>query len=254
MPFLNRLIEWGLIIDQSFFGPNAMVAYQWHHQRIHAFKSLNILDNVLFGVGYIAIKYRASVPAIIVSKGEDEYTGSGFVAAVDQNSKRHVVVTAKHNVDSADCISFKGFSGLGSENLHIKPGNDWVLHPTLDLALVNVESTEPISPIFMMGDPSLLKRTITLGYPKIGTTDAPYLLAHGGELNAIVNTYYGETRLIISNAVAPGNSGGPVLDHAGLCLGIVVNSLETTHEGGVEKANSAIPATCIRDFIKPYCT
>ena len=109
-------------------------------------------------------------------------------------------------------------------------------------------------PIFPVGTGRVLSRTITLGYPRIATTDAPYLLAHGGELNAVVSNYHGEKRLIISNVVAPGNSGGPVLDEAGLCVGMVVNAFETAHEGGVSVANAAIPSGAILDFIGPSLT
>jgi hypothetical protein len=96
-----------------------------------------------------------------------------------------------------------------------------------------VSCSESAVPIYPVGRGGVLTRTITLGYPRIATTDAPYLLAHGGELNAVVSNYYGEERLIISNAVAPGNSGGPVLDEAVLCIGMVINAFETTHDGGV---------------------
>jgi S1-C subfamily serine protease len=77
-------------------------------------------------------------------------------------------------------------------------------------------------------------------------------LAHGGELNAIVSSYHGDQHLIISNLVAPGNSGGPVLDEAGVCVGMVVNSLETTHDGGISTANAAIPSSVVLDFITPF--
>ncbi|MEP3046656.1 MAG: serine protease [Roseibium sp.] len=163
------------------------------------------------------------------------------------------MVTAKHNVDPADGITFLSFSepdGIKYEAL----AKEWVLHPNLDIAIMPVECSKLPKPIFPVGSPTVLTRTITLGYPRIATTDSPYVLAHGGELNAVVNTYHGEDRLIISNVVAPGNSGGPVLDEAGLCLGIVVNAFETENEGDIERANSAIPAKHILDFIAPYCT
>ena len=79
-------------------------------------------------------------------------------------------------------------------------------------------------------------------------------MAHGGELNASVKSYNGGEHLIISNMVAPGNSGGPVLDEAGLCIGMVVSAFETAHEGGISTANAAIPSGPILDFIAPYLT
>jgi S1-C subfamily serine protease len=252
MPLLRRLIEWGLVVDHSMFGSHAFVSHCWNRARISLFVNLQIVDNVILGPSYVARKYRGSLPAVYVRKGGNEHTGTGFLATDKFDGEKSVIVTAKHNVDPGEDITFVGLSE--PEGNIFKPANsNWILHPDLDLALLEVECDGVAPPIFPIGSPSVLTRTITLGYPGIATTDSSYLLAHGGELNAIVNTYYGEDRLIISNVVAPGNSGGPVLDEAGLCLGIVVNSFETQHEGGTEKASSAIPAKHILDFIGPYC-
>lgn len=253
MPLLRRLIEWGLVVDQSMFGSHAVVNHAWNTARIAVFVTLRIVDNILLGPSYVARKYRGSVPAVYIRRGEDEYTGTGFLATNRDDGRKCVIVTAKHNVDPEEDITFLGLNN--PESSIFSPINGkWVLHPKLDLALLEVECDDTTVPIFPIGTPSVLTRTITLGYPRIATTDSSYLLAHGGELNAIVNTYHGEDRLIISNVVAPGNSGGPVLDEAGLCLGVVVNSFETQHEGGIEKANSAIPAKHVLDFIGPYCS
>lgn len=252
MPLLNRLIEWGLVFNHAVSGGNARVNYQWNTPRISLFIALHIADNVLLGPAYVARKYRPSVPAVFIEKGGDKFTGTGFVATNWGNAKKYVLVTAKHNVDPADGLAFLGFSEPEGAK-YTALAADWILHPTLDLAVMPVDCNRPPAPIFPMGSPAVLSRTITLGYPRIATADAPYMLAHGGELNAVVKTYFGEERVIISNVVAPGNSGGPVLDEAGLCLGIVVNAFETQHEGGIEKANSAIPAKQILDFITPFC-
>jgi S1-C subfamily serine protease len=229
------------------------VNYRWNTSRIGLYATLGIVDNILLGPSYVARKYSASVPAVFVRKGDDEYTGTGFFTSMVGDGAKSVIVTAKYNVDPGENISFMRLGDAGGCKFNPVNGN-WVLHPKLDLALLEVycHGTAP-APIFPLGHPSVLSRTITLGYPAIATTDSAYLLAHGGELNAIVNTYYGEVRLIISNVVGPGNSGGPVLDEAGLCLGMVVSSFETRHEGGTEKANSAIPAREIFDFMGPYC-
>ncbi|CUX57212.1 S1 family peptidase [Agrobacterium genomosp. 13] len=252
MPLFRRLIEWGLVVDQSMFGGRALISHTWNKARIALFVTLRIVDNILLGPSYVARKYRGSVPALYVRRGGDEFTGTGFIATNRGDGGKCVIVTAKHNVDPNDNIIFVGLNQPDGSIL--KPINgEWILHPKLDLALLEVECDDTVAPIFPIGSPSVLTRTITLGYPGIATTDSSYLLAHGGELNAVVNTYHGEDRLIISNLVAPGNSGGPVLDEAGLCLGVVVNSFETQHEGGTEKASSAIPARHVLDFIGPYC-
>lgn len=251
MPLLRRLIDWGVVIDQNYFGSSAYVSYSWNKERIALLVQLNVIDNVLFSPSYVSNKYRGSVPAVYVRKDDTEYTGTGFLATTPGGTK-HVIVSAKHNVDPEDGIQFDSLSQPEGRTYTPKTG-EWILHKSLDLALLEVTFDHPAVPVFPVGTPSALQRTITLGYPRIATTADTYLLAHGGELNAIVDTYYGERRLIISNIVAPGNSGGPVLDEAGLCIGVVVNSFETEHLGGVEKASSAIPSQEVLRFIAPYC-
>ena len=43
-----------------------------------------------------------------------------------------------------------------------------------------------------------------------------------------------------------------MLDEAGLCIGMIVDSFESSHEGGVSIANSAIPAEHILKFTTPH--
>jgi hypothetical protein len=245
---LERLIEWGLVGDVEKFLPTAFSRYQWNKNLITEFSSYQVLDNALLGPSYVVEKYRQSVPAICVEKEGDKHTGTGFLAVASRTNSQEVVVTAKHNVDPGDGISFEGFFS-GSGVTYSPQADRWVLHPSLDVALMPVVCSRPLVPIHAVGTARVLSRTVTLGYPRIATADGPYLLAHAGELNAIVRTYHGERRLIVSNSVAPGNSGGPVLDEAGLCIGMIISALENSHEGGRSSVNSALPAEVIQDFI-----
>jgi S1-C subfamily serine protease len=198
-------------------------------------------------------KYALSVPAIVVEKDGVERVGTGFLVHNHYSGKHFdgigCIVTARHNVDPADKIKFLRFAGSASRSFEPTAGN-WVLHPDRDIAMLPVKTDATLSPIFPIGMAAVLSRTISLGYPTISSTIQPYLLAHNGELNAVVESYLDHKQyLLISNDVSPGSSGGPVLDDAGLCIGMVVRALEGKYDDGASKANAAIPAKDIQEFI-----
>lgn len=162
MPLLNRLIEWGLVLDHAVFGGNAFVRYMWNRQRIAMFITLRIADNVMLGPSFVARKYRPSVPAIFVEKGGDKFTGTGFVATSRGDAKKYVIVTAKHNVDPANGITFLGFSEPDGAK-YTSGAADWALHPNLDIAIMPVTCDEPPAPIFPVGSPVVLSHH----YPRL---------------------------------------------------------------------------------------
>ena len=186
---LEELIKWMLVLDNGVLAPNGSIRYQWNKQRIADYAELHILDNVLLGPTFVVKKYRQSVPPVCVRKGKDEYTGTGFLVTNRGGGQNFVIVTAKHNVNPADGIAFVGF-GDGEEITYAPLAGDWVLHPTLDIALMPVACSRPTVGIYPVDNTTALTRTITLGYPRIATTNASYLLAHGGEVNALVSNYY----------------------------------------------------------------
>lgn len=249
---LRRLIEWSLVVD-SDFGFNEENRFQWSRVAIALFGGLGLIDNVLLGRSHIVEKYSRSIPAIIVRKNGHERIGTGVLTMRGDRIAPFVgegiIVTAKHNVDPADGIDFVRFGDTDGVTYEARQA-DWVCHPKRDVAAMPVRVTGPAVPIYAMGRASVLSRTISLGYPTISQTDRAYLLAHNGELNAIVTSYLDKQKyLLISNTVAPGNSGGPVLDESGLCIGIVVQALEGQYDGGTSKANAAIPASDIQEFL-----
>ncbi|MCF2522400.1 serine protease [Bradyrhizobium sp. G127] len=248
--FLKKIEEWGLVAKLDL--PNARAPYQWNTKMVALFGRLGIIDNIVLGPVYIAQKYRQSVPSILVFKDGKERIGTGFVVG---KGEKFFVVTAKHNVDPSDGIEFLRIGD--ADDVKYEPvGSSWTLDAIRDIAAIEVRigktpATQSPVTISLLGRAHLLARTVTLGYPLISSTDQAYLLAHGGELNAIVTSYLDKQQyLLISNRVAPGNSGGPVLDEAGLCIGMVVRALEGEYEGGVSKANAAIPSNELRAFIE----
>jgi S1-C subfamily serine protease len=111
---------------------------------------------VLLGPSYVARKYRQSVPPIFVRKGQDEYTGTGFLASNKASEGKRVIVTAKHNVDPVEGITFSAFGspdGVSYRGL----AQAWTLHPSVDLAAMPVECSEVPIPIYPVGTRAALQ-------------------------------------------------------------------------------------------------
>lgn len=96
----------------------------------------------------------------------------------------------------------------------------------LDLALLATRASTPTYATFRAGAPARAGEVVTAaGFPLRG------LLASGpivttGIVNATAGLLDDRSRLQISAAVQPGNSGGPLLDAAGNVIGVVVSKLD----------------------------
>jgi S1-C subfamily serine protease len=208
----------------------------------------------LLGRQHVVRKYTPSVPAIVVDKNGVERVGTGFLVH-NHYSGTHFngngfIVTAKHNIDPSEKIRFLRFESPSAVQFTAL-ADDWICHPDLDMAAIPIATAPELIPIYPLGDAGILSRTISMGFPSVATTDGLYLLAHNGELNAIITSYLDKKEyLVISNNVSPGSSGGPVLEDSGLCIGMVIRALETEHEGGRTKTNAAIPAGEIQRFLQ----
>lgn len=137
-PLIARLIEWNLAGDADLLVPTGMTRYHWNAKLIRQFKEFGILDNVLLGPSYVVQKYQRSVPAILVTRGDDIHTGTGFLV-----SSKHgpVIVTAKHNVDPDNAIKFDRFHSEEGETYQALK-DQWILHGTQDIAFIPV-TVEP---------------------------------------------------------------------------------------------------------------
>ena len=77
-----------------------------------------------------------------------------------------------------------------------------------------------------LGDELVLSRVLVMGYPPIPFSRYPVLVAVEGEVNAIIDKYYGpHPHFIISPIPRGGFSGGPVISEYDFLLGVFVESL-----------------------------
>jgi S1-C subfamily serine protease len=95
------------------------------------------------------------------------------------------------------------------------------------------------------------------GYPLLGT------LASGGNftfgnVSALAGLRNNSGQIQISAPVQPGNSGGPVVDHCGNVIGVVVSGLGVHAKGVAQNANFAISINVVTAFLDgqgiPYST
>ena len=142
------------------------------------------------------------------------YTGSGILVNLDGH-----VLTNKHVVDNCKSITATNSAGEKSRALLARADE------TLDLAILTSQFRPSASATFRSEPGVRVGESVSaIGYPLAG------LLAKGanvsfGNVGALAGLGNDPTRIQVSAPIQPGNSGGPVLDHAGLVVGIVVQKL-----------------------------
>ena len=153
-----------------------------------------------------------SVARIVTGSG----TGTGFVI-----NESGLLVTNKHVVDGYASVRVE--MATGSEYR----GSVTRTHPTLDLAYIDVDSTQTFTPI-AVGDSDDVRvgaEVIAIGFP-LGSTLGDEPTVSRGIISA-----KRDGRLQTDASVNPGNSGGPLLDMFGQAVGVVVSKIEETEAG-----------------------
>ncbi len=167
-------------------------------------------------------------------------TGSGFMV----NYGGHVV-TNDHVFD--DCADIRAFP----------PGDTAVIKArdrTNDLALLKLRTSHDMLPSrFRAGPVRLGEQVVAAGYPLRGLAGEGLNITRG-EVSALSGSGGDPRHLQMTAPVQPGNSGGPLLDRAGLVSGVVVSrldALETARAtGGIpQNVNFAIRTGVVRSFL-----
>ena len=192
-----------------------------HGKRLEMYRLTGFVENIIFGTGYMMRRYAASIPAVnIEDKNGDLHCGTGvFLRFKSKNKVKSYILTNRHVVARNNIISIVA----GSTDYSII--DDPILCEFSDLALMEVQVTETVRSLCFLGrNPDVLEDIITVGYPRVPQANSQYALAHKGEVNGQVFTTNGEQFMAISCHVSPGNSGGPVLNYMGECVGIVAET------------------------------
>jgi S1-C subfamily serine protease len=183
-------------------------------------------------------------------------SGSGFV--IDRDGW---IVTNRHVVH--ECAVALAVFHCGTDLVSAVPAEIVLGESPVDLALLRVGIPDDV-PALEVGDSGEVGETDSmwaLGYPlgvnlEIILRDAGYQPnRHGpevsvreGTITAIRHDTEGRVKLLEHNCnIAPGNSGGPLVDRGGRVVG--VNTLGLGHVEPAEVTNFAIPSKVLAEFM-----
>jgi len=110
---LKKLLDLALVGDLDL-GLQGFYPYAWQRKNIQTAIQRDILPNLLRGPSFIVERYRSSVVAIEVVKGEDIHVGTGFFLKSGVHGA--VLVTAKHNIDPDEGVSVRGLVGASGSH------------------------------------------------------------------------------------------------------------------------------------------
>jgi S1-C subfamily serine protease len=186
-----------------------------------------------------------ALDARAVTEAEEPPSASGSGLIV---SRRGHVLTNEHVV--AGCRRLRAVV-----DGRARPAEVQATDAANDLALVRLpEPTEAVAR-WREGRPVQAgESVVVLGFPLSGLL-SPDAVVTTGAVNALAGLK-GDTRFLqISAPVQPGNSGGPVVDEAGLVVGVVVAKLDAVKlalaTGDVpQNVNFAIKAAVARAFVE----
>ena len=121
-----------------------------------------------------------------------------------------------------------------------------------DLALLGTTSTIG-SPVAVRASSSLGEDVTVAGYPLSGILSDDIVVT-SGQINSLAGIGNDPTVLQISAPIQPGNSGGPLVDRAGVVVGVVVSKLNAEGVSRVtgdiaQNVNFAIKPEVLRLFL-----
>ncbi len=169
-------------------------------------------------------------------------TGTGFFI----NGDGHIVTNSHVIKGCASLTAVQESDSLDTKVIFDDPRND--------LALLKVDRQPKVFATFRGGRGIRTAEDIlALGYPFQALLSDDLKITKG-----MVNSLAGlgnDTRMMqISAPVQPGNSGGPLLDHAGNVVGVVTSTMNAVkmakHKGKIpQNVNFALKASLVRDML-----
>jgi hypothetical protein len=206
-------------------------------------------SELVLGVQFIGTKYRSSVVHIIVRNEEgDESGGTGFFVMEPENQ----VLTAGHLFEHRTLVRVEDIGGntIANETAEVRvaPGR-------LDLALIRCEKPAGVTPFRIEWGANAVRELdgiLVFGYPPFAGHNVA-LLSASAQVIALppITGEPGKHSIMITNVAAPGCSGGPAVNKAGLAVGVLSrdNIMVRAHPPQFTTYISATPARYLQDFI-----
>ena len=192
---------------------------------------------VLIRTGAAATEGNAPQPSGEAEPGEGGGSGSGVI--IDQRGQ---ILTALHVVAGAEEINVTFFDATTTRAAVV--GSD----PSLDIAVLQVESLSPNAAPAILGNPGALR--IGSEAYVVGNPFGLYGSLTVGVVSGLERTFIDpeteerfEGLIQVDAAVNPGSSGGPLLDRAGHVVGIVTALLNPTGDDVFVGIGLAVPIT-----------
>jgi S1-C subfamily serine protease len=242
---LRRFSRCHLLNRSDLLASYGLDYYQVNEGLARFFLERDALENLAFDFSYLVAKYSGSILRLVVTdKHGDIWNGTGFLFVSNQT-----VVTNRHVVDGDANQKPRVLTAAGRE----LPVKTIYSDSEDDLALVLLEGPFDARPLFPVAKADPLDEIVTLGYPRIPLAKTSPLVAHKGEINGSITLPHGE-RLLFSAKTAPGNSGGPLLNRAGLVVGIVAEDLQSdwARTNNVQPYFAAIPSVKVASLAKEW--
>ena len=179
------------------------------------------------GFGLVAEKLGPAVrPVVVTTPAGGEDIGTCFLLG-----NQCTLVTARHVVEEMSRIVIPDHEGNPIKIRQIIVSEN----PNLDVAIILTDSTLSNLPYFRCSESSILDEVLCLGFPPIPGFEAMLISdlatvnseikASNGRMVASSQSYLDHQKYFLINArVKGGNSGGPIVNHQGYVVGILVQA------------------------------
>lgn len=208
------------------------------------------LQFAVLGLPQVADVMRGAVPAInVLTEKGDEECGSGVILRSDAPGVG-LVLTNKH------VLLGRKIRNVSSSQNKFEVISEPIYHPTADIAKFNIILRDDTPQVNLGLDVRVLDPVVAMGFPRVPTAAGQFVMADRGEVNGEIYTIDHQRYVAISCHISPGNSGGPIFNDLGYCVGLVTQSGvadfgSDSDLGGTYRStyHMAIPIDIVRQFV-----